>query len=318
MRHSKIKTYFLPVLILLGLSSCLKKDPMNIDPSKGAKNIIEFANTGNDISGSSSTYPEFHIDLGSLANGASATFKINVSYSGVDVAPQDITVNLSLDQATLTTYNTQNGTNYVIPTSDIFSLPTSVVIKKGTHIGQATATINNTNNFDFNASYALPIQIASTSMGSVSANFGKAIYSFGLRNIYDGSYDLHINTVGWGAYGIADGTPMDWGTIGMVTSGANSLVFDAGSQVAFTAGGSQTGFGATNPQFTFDPATNLLIEVKNLVADDGRGRAFKLNPAITDSRYDPTSKTIYAAYIMSQNGRPPQYIYDTLTYIGSR
>lgn len=318
MRHLKIKTYFFPMLILLGLSSCLKKDPMNIDSSKGPKNIIEFANTGNDISGSSSTYPEFHIDLGSLANGASTTFNINVSYSGADVAPQDITVNLSLDQATLTTYNTQNGTSYVIPSSDIFTLPTSVVIKKGTHVGQTQVNINNTNSFDFNASYALPIQIASTSMGTVSGNFGKAVYSFGLRNIYDGNYDLHISTMGWGAYGIADGGSNDWGPIGLVTSGANSLIFDYGAQVAFTASGSQTAFGATNPQFTFDPATNLLIEVKNLAPDDGRGRAFKLNPAVTDSRYDPSSKKIYAAYIMSQNGRPPQYIYDTLTYISSR
>lgn len=318
MKQFKINIFFLPTLVLFGLSSCLKKDAMNIDPNKGPKNIIEFANTFNDVSGSSSTYPEFHIDLGSLANGASANFNINVSYSGADVAPQDITVNLSLDQATLTTYNSQNGTNFEIPSSDIFSLPTSVVIKKGAHVGQVQVTIKNTSNFDFNASYALPIKIASTSMGTVSANFGKAVYSFGLRNIYDGTYDLHINTVGWGAYGIADGTPMEWGNIGMVTSGANSLIFDAGSQVAFTSSGSQTGFGATNPQFTFDPATNLLIEVKNLVADDGRGRAFKLNPAVTDSRYDPSSKTIYAAYIMSQNGRPPQYIYDTLTYKGSR
>ena len=56
----------------------------------------------------------------------------------------------------------------------------------------------------------------------------------------------------------------------------------------------------------------------NLIPDDGRGRAFAINPAVTDSRYDPATKTIYAAYLMFQNGRPTQYIYDTLVYKGSR
>src|SRR5674476_1622059 len=91
----KIKTLFLPVVLLLSLSSCLKKGAMNIDINTGTKNVVQFANTGDNISGISSTYPEFHIDLGSLANGASTTFNVNVSYSGVDVAPADITVNLS-------------------------------------------------------------------------------------------------------------------------------------------------------------------------------------------------------------------------------
>jgi len=43
-----------------------------------------------------------------------------------------------------------------------------------------------------------------------------------------------------------------------------------------------------------------------------------LNPAVTDSRYDPATQTIYAAYEMTQNGRPNQFIYDTLVYRGPR
>ncbi|MBL0334798.1 MAG: hypothetical protein IPP73_05640 [Chitinophagaceae bacterium] len=64
-----------------------------------------------------------------------------------------------------------------------------------------------------------------------------------------------------------------------------------------------------------------LVNVSNDIPDDGRGRAFRLNTAFTsptDSRYDPATKKIYAAYIMSQNGRPDQFIYDTLTYRGPR
>ena len=53
-------------------------------------------------------------------------------------------------------------------------------------------------------------------------------------------------------------------------------------------------------------------------ADDGRGRGFKMNPAVTDSRYDPATKTIYASYYMVQTGRPDMQIDVVFTYTGPR
>ncbi len=135
-------------------------------------------------------------------------------------------------------------------------------------------------------------------------------------------YSLRIKTTGWANYGISDDEPGDYpGGMGLVTAGANSVTFYNGTsgfgnlQPALTAGNAAaTGFGATTPMLTFDPATNKLIAVVNTTPDDGRGRTLHLNPAVTDSRYDPATKTIYAAYIMTQNTRPDQYIYDTLVY----
>ena len=77
-------------------------------------------------------------------------------------------------------------------------------------------------------------------------------------------------------------------------------------------------FGATSPRFIFDPSTNALVNVVNTTPDDGRGRVFTIDPAVTDSRYDPDTKTIYAAYLFKQNSRPDQHIYDTLNYVGPR
>jgi len=108
----------------------------------------------------------------------------------------------------------------------------------------------------------------------------------------------------------------------MVTSGISSVTIltqeTGDAQNAFDPDGNVLSFGATAPQYIFDPATDKLTDVKNLAPDDGRGRAFHLNPAVTDSRFDPTSRTIYAAYIMVQIGRPDQEIYDTLTYVSPR
>src|SRR2546423_11623730 len=108
MRQFKLLSFFLLVL-LVSLNSCLKESPMNIDTSKGPKNILEFENTGDDLSTGNSTYPDFYSDLGVVALGASSKFNVNVSYAGVDQAPEDITVNLAVDPAVLTQYNTENG-----------------------------------------------------------------------------------------------------------------------------------------------------------------------------------------------------------------
>lgn len=143
------------------------------------------------------------------------------------------------------------------------------------------------------------------------------------KNQYDARYHLRIKGVGWINFGIADTGSASWpGDLSLVTSGPNSVTFlttEAGNlQPAFTETGGPTGLAATIPQFTFDSVTNKLIDVTNLAPDDGRERSLMLNPAITDSRCDPAGKTIYASYVMSQNGRPPEYFYDTLTYAGPR
>ena len=138
---------------------------------------------------------------------------------------------------------------------------------------------------------------------------------------------MRIRTVGWSAYGISDNLVGTWPSNGdgtsifMITSGANTVDiwdewgFGTYIQNAFTTGNAgATGFGATSPRFVFDLATDKLLDVFNTTPNDGRDRRFTLNPAVTDSRYDPATKIIYAAYRMHQIGRPDQFIYDTLTY----
>src|SRR5690349_20987413 len=87
--------------LLAGLSACLKKDAMNIDPDSAIKNVVEFANTGDNVASASSKYPRFYADLGTVTSGQVSAIKLNVSYSGIETASQDITVNLALDTAAL-------------------------------------------------------------------------------------------------------------------------------------------------------------------------------------------------------------------------
>lgn len=290
--------------------------------------------SGSQGSGEDAKVISLGITVSSTSNFLTASYPITgtdttvdlipVELGGTSDAPADIHVTLTVDDTLLNAYNNANGTNYV-DASPVITIANGgvVTIPKGSRIGYLRVTFNA--NDLLAAQYALPVKIASVAEPgyTISGNLNTGIVAIGPKNKYDGLYKLTILTSGWGAYGINDGPPSNtWPTnIGLVTSGPNSVTFSSQElgplQPAF-AGGSPTGFGATAPQFTFDPATDKLVSVVNLAPDDGRGRTFFLNPAVPDSRYDAATQTIYAAYVMTQNGRPNQLIYDTLVYRGPR
>jgi hypothetical protein len=337
MQKVNIKKFIVTIIVLVGISisftSCLKENTLPPLYGISTPNVIAFQDNGGPsgqgagAGNTTSPFPlyQFAFDAATYVNNA-ATFNAIIIYGPNGTAPQDITVNLAFSQAALDSFNNVNSTSYVSPDPSIFSIPASVVIKKGTSQAYAPITLKNSASFDYSASYVLPIAITSASYGTVSSNFASELNLFVIKNKYDGAYSLDIMTTGWAAYGISDNMPGSYpGGMELVTTSANSVAFYNGTtgygglQPAFTAGNAAaTGFGATTPMFTFDPTTNKLVSVVNSTAPDSRNRQLAINPAITTSRFDPATKTVYAAYLMTQSGRPTQYIYDTLVYTGSR
>ncbi len=333
----KITTYLKTLMVLavlsFGLASCLKETSHPPLYGWSTPNVISFQDNGGPSGGgtnyaaaSTQPYPlyQFSFDASTYSNNQ-AKFSAIVIYGPGGNAPQDITLNVAVDTAALNAFNDANSTGYEVPDPSVFSFPSTVTIKKGETQAYIPITLSNSASFDFSASYAIPLTITSSSYGTISPNFGSEINSIVIKNKYDGHYGLRIETDGWGAFGISDGEPGDYpGGEDMVTAGANSVSFYTSNglgnlQPALTAGNAAaTGFGATTPLFTFDPSTDDLISVVNTTPDDGRGRTLYLDPSVTDSRYDPSTGTIYAAYIMTQNGRSLMYIRDTLTYQGPR
>lgn len=185
--------FLLIATVSLAFTSCLKERVGNIyTGGDNTLNVIEFKNTGDNSSGQSSKYPRYHIDLGVLKPLQSKTFNVNIGYSGVNDAPNDITVNLALDPDALALFNTQNGTSLVVPPTDAYTFPASITIKKGTRAGTAEAKVTISSSFDFSKNYAIPLKVASTSPSgyTISGNFGSSIYSFSVRNVYDGVYTI--------------------------------------------------------------------------------------------------------------------------------
>lgn len=311
MRQSKI-TMFLFSALVFSLAGCLKERDMNTDPDRGARNVIEFENTGDNVAGASSTYPRFGTDLKSMEAGQKVNFNVNVSYSGADVAPQDITVNIEIDPEALAKFNKENGTNYVVPPAAIFTLPTTAVIKKGERIGQIEVGITNNSSFDFNVSYALPLKIASTSLGIVSSNFGKAIYSFAARNIYDGVYEAtgtltDANGLYHGDYGDPDYPRI----YELSTNTGNSVLFydqswDYANYIVInnaTGGAANTGI---RPVFTINQTTNAVTSIVNFV----NGAAAVVGP---NSKFNPSDHSFDIDWTIGR-----WHVKEHLKYIGPR
>lgn len=299
MKHLAIKTIFFSTLAC-SLVACLKEGDMNTDPDT-AGNTIEFANTGNNLAAATSQYPGYYTDLGTLATGASANFNINVSYSGAGNAPEDITVNLGVDTAFLRVYNTQNGTHYVDPPKAIYNLPATAVIKKGTRSIQVKAAVTNNASFDFAVNYALALKITSASAGVISSNFGKSLFSFGVRNVYDGHYSLK-------GYSLRSGDAAKTGNF--VRAAGMDLVTVGGNIVQFgelQVWADLTGVGIGNPTFT--------INTDNSVTVNSSGGAY--NAPGYNCRYVPAEKTFYVSFSWGA-GPAARLATDTLTYIGPR
>ena len=296
MKNMKIKFLALGSAVLM-LTSCLKEATMNTDPST-ATNVIELANTGDNIT--TSGIAGYYSDLGSVAAGASKSFNINVHYTGPGDAPEDITVTLAADQASLTTYNTANGTNKVIPPASVASFPTSVVIKKGTNQTTVLGTVTVSPDFNFNAAYGLPIKITAVSKGLISGNYAASVYSFGVRNVYDGAFTVTGTLVDAANSAITGYYPF---SAGLVTSGANTVkLFDnviGGYYHCIKSGASLSYYGAFGLEFTID-ASNKVTKVVNIYGQpSSNGRSAELDPSGTNT-WDPATKTLKVKYWMNQ------------------
>lgn len=309
-------------IIALAFTSCVK-DHLAVDPAQ-SNNVVEFANTGSIVSSAGAVHPRYQIDLGSLPAGKSSDINVNLSYSGAETAPQDITVTLSVDQAALDAYNADEGTDYVLPPAAIYSLPATAVIKAGTQKVQIKVAVTNNSSYDFNVDYALPLKIQSVSSGIVSGNFGTAIYSFAARNVYDGVYTMTGTLTDQAASTITGYYPLD---MDLITYSGNSIaLYDP--NVASTyghpikSGTNNSYYGAFSPVFIFDAGGNI-TDVTNYYGQQAGAnkRSGQLDPTGVNKitfNGDGTVQSFEVSYIMIQNGAPRTYFKEKFTYKSSR
>jgi hypothetical protein len=319
MRFIKTLSFF--ALIAALLASCIKSKDINfVSQSTPTKNIVDFPNqfesAALDIVSTPTTYT-FYVEASSQDNNLPAT-----------------TVTIQKDVALVTNTNTDpndpSSPMYeFLPDSAYQLVNTTATVDPVTHQAPFQLKVNTTK-IDLGHVFAVGYTIQSTTGGvEIATNKKSNVIAVGAKNKYDGIYGLNINTIGWGAYGIADNQPGDYPfdteiiTAGPNTNSLNIKLGLGNLQPALTSGGGATGFGATTPLYTFDNATNKLTSVVNTTPNDGRNRQLAINPtppAHTPAwnTFDPATHNIYMAYLMTQTGRPTQYIYQILTYKHAR
>lgn len=296
------------LLTSMMFTSCLKDDSLTLDTGL-SDNVTEFGNTGSIATNpSGDAAPRFNMDLGSLSEGDTASFNINVDYAGDEMAPEDITVQIDIDESLLEAYNSEHsvdGANYIAPPTGLIttSFPITITIPKGKQWGQAKVALKLTSEFDFTATYALPLRITSTSVGEVSGNFGSALYALNVRNVFDGVYDIKGYILREGDNELSGN--YDGEEVEMTTVGPYSLEYDHHVWADHSSVG-----GIDGLTLTIDPATNK-VKV-----------SCRTNPAVVnlptyDSRYEPDTQTFYVSYYWGA-GPTNRAATDTLTWNRAR
>lgn len=202
----------------------------------------------------------------------------------------------------------------------VVSLTTS--FKVGQVISDPFVFQLNTNALDPTKKYAVGFSITTVSDGvQMSGNLNDVVFAFTIKNKYDGVYAFrgrHDHPADRSATWLRTvySYPYD---INLETTNATSVkmfntAFGAGFHPLYTTGIS--GYGGTEINFEFD-ATDKLINTFNSPAV-ATTRQFVLNPAVTTSRYDVASKTVFAAILLEQTGFIPTPIYDTLVFVKAR
>lgn len=299
-----------------GLGGCLKDVSRTMDETL-TNNVIEFANTANLTSPTTSKYPLLTTNILMQPNG---TYNAVISYSGLHVAPEDIKVTVGdADPAVLAAYNTQNRTSYTALPSTNYSFPqTTVTIPKGKNKVEFPIALTNTDQI-FGRNYVLALAIKSASSGIISGNFNTMLYLMNGVNSIDGIYELHFkfgaNDRGYDTY------PVSWyySDVTMVTASTTTSTMrnaNAGTSVttavhAAVANGLPTSISAFVPLLTIDPVTSKITNVTN---NSGGAKSAVLNPAVTDNRLDPVTKNIYVSFILREAGRQDMVVYDTLFF----
>jgi hypothetical protein len=238
-------------------------------------------------------------------------------------AGEDITVQLELDADLLKKYNDTAKTKMVQIPANIFTFDRTdltVTIPKGSRQGALKMKLIPANIASGEYGFAFKIKSVSNSAYRISGNFNYSVTSVGVRNKWDGLYEITGSLVDAvnPALSSVPGDPYPF-EVELRTTGPNSVAMfspDIPEYGHLIATGSY--YGSFSPVFTFDEATNKITTVTNYWGQpSGNNRSAVIDPTGINA-YNPATKVIDVKYIMIQAGAPRTRFDDKFTYIGPR
>jgi hypothetical protein len=261
-----------------GLSSCLDEDPVFTD--NGSHSIVELVIPART---SSVPYPSL---ITTLDVADEYLLPIEINFTGVNGTPEDVVVEVAIDNSYLGVFDESKQT-VALPTTS-YELPSSnrVTIPKGQK--RATYTIKLfPRTFDFSESYALGVRIVSTSAGVVSGNYSAGVYKIVAKNSYDGIYAIQpgSNIQRYSAPGVpTTGDALNGplaGNLTLSTTGATTVEITG---LRWGSGSTSGVAGIDNLRLTVDPVTNKVTMF-------ALGNATLANWGDKPNTYDPATRT---------------------------
>lgn len=231
---------------------------------------------------------------------------------------------LALNFALVTASNTANSTNFIAFPSNAYTLSENFASDIVFNPGEFTKDVKfqiNISLLDLTKQYAIGVSLTSVDPNSTLLTTSKDwVQAYIIKNKYDGVYSYRAAR----AYGADRSTTWDayfvYGyDVHLITTGPNTVkmmntAFGAGF-LPLVAGGAASGFGGTEPNFTF--ATDDKITSISNPAADSRNRQFTVIPG-SPSGYNSATKRVITHMVFSQNGFLPSNCFDTLTFIKKR
>ncbi len=168
------------------LSGCLNDD----------EHYTDFKNVGAVAEIPSSAFYGIEDNQGLSISTTPTSYTFDVNVASPTPPTQDVTITLSVDQATLDAYNTTNGTTYQLLPSTLYQISSlATTVKAGSRLAPIVVALYSGSDRvpdpgAYNdANYALPLKITSASNNvAISSNYGSKIIFAKIRNQYDGTY----------------------------------------------------------------------------------------------------------------------------------
>jgi hypothetical protein len=186
MKKVYIKYCAAAVLTVFGFSSCL--DDEGVFKENGSSGIIEL------VLPARTTSTPYAVKTTTVEVEDVMELPVEVNYTGVNPAPQDIEVELVIVDEAIAIYD-PSGTTLALPASN-YELPASnvITIPKGQKKAVYTVKLK-PKTFDLTKLYALAIKIARASSGIVSGNYSTGIYSLPVKSPWEGTYTYLVDWI---------------------------------------------------------------------------------------------------------------------------
>lgn len=279
MKNKNILKWIVPVLCVVGLSSCLKNKNEQPDFSTGVP-VIELPVDAPRGDGTPNT-----LSTSFAKADAPSDYYFMVNYAAAEANPTDIKVTLKIDPTLIPRYNNADSdtTNNVslIPAA-AFTMPLTVTIPAGQRKVKIPVKIV-TALLSIDTTYALPVTITDASGITLSKNFTSVVVKVGIKNRYDGVYSMTGSVVRAGDTGGLQGPISEGVTTELITDGpADDQFTQYWANGGGVAGIDQTGLHV-------DPITNKVTVYS-------KTNAALVNLPTFDNRYDPATKTFYLSF----------------------